>query len=101
MSAESIERARKIVQENGGICLVPKSGRGGISCHEKTFCDCKVESMIAEALDTAKAEQREVDAKIAENDNVEHLDSGGEEISCGAGERIADAIRHQNTGRGE
>lgn len=84
------ETARQIVRKEGGICLVPKSGgHGGISCHEKTFCDCTVEELIAKAIAEAyergarenktadsyferlkakaKADQREMDAKIAEN----------------------------------
>jgi len=54
-SAKSLESARKIVRDRGGVCLVPLPGRDGISSHEKTFCDCEVEEMIAEALDVEKA----------------------------------------------
>ena len=47
----SMDRAQEIVRARGGVCLVPIKGRGGISSHEKTFCDCEVEEMIAAALD--------------------------------------------------
>jgi len=50
-SETSMDRAQEIVRARGGVCLVPIKGRFGISSHEKTFCDCEVEEMIAAALD--------------------------------------------------
>jgi hypothetical protein len=54
-SKESLAKAREIVRAKGGVCLVPKPGHFGLSSHEKTFCDCEVEEMIATALDAAKS----------------------------------------------
>jgi hypothetical protein len=36
----------------GLVCLVPRKGVGGITCHEKTLCDCT----ILELLDSRDAE---------------------------------------------
>ncbi len=53
-TTKSLDFAREIVRSRGGVCLVPLPGKGGISSHEKTFCDCEVEEMIAIALDAAQ-----------------------------------------------
>lgn len=44
----SVEEYRK-----GLVCLVPRKGLGGITCHEKTLCDCQVLEIFAE-LDKVK-----------------------------------------------
>lgn len=60
-TTKSLEVAREIVRSRGGVCLVPLPGKGGISSHEKTFCDCEVEEMIAKALDQLKPWPDEVE----------------------------------------
>lgn len=48
-TARDIEKARAFVRSKGGICLVPKPDSSmGMTCHEKSFCDCTVEEMLAE-----------------------------------------------------
>jgi hypothetical protein len=46
----------------GLVCLVPKDGRGGITSHEKTLCDCQVLEIFAE-LDRVVAERDELKKK--------------------------------------
>ena len=54
------EKAREMVRQRGGICLVPKAESINensmlLSSHERTFCDCEVEDMLAQALNDAKS----------------------------------------------
>jgi len=42
------------VDRTGLVCLVPRKEAGGITCHEKTLCDCQVLE-IADRLDKLKA----------------------------------------------
>ena len=39
--------------KEGLVCLVPKDGKGGITCHEKSVCDCTVIELI-ELVEEAK-----------------------------------------------
>ncbi len=44
------EIARELCRAKDMVCLVPLPGKGGISSHEKTLCDCEVEKMLTQAL---------------------------------------------------
>jgi hypothetical protein len=39
---QELEKIKK-----GLVCLVPRKGLGGITCHEKTVCDCQVLKIIS------------------------------------------------------
>ena len=39
--------------KEGLVCLVPKDGKGGVTCHEKSVCDCTVIELI-ELVEEAK-----------------------------------------------
>lgn len=43
----------------GLVCLVPRPGVGGITCHEKTLCDCMVLEIFA-AYDSLAKENEEL-----------------------------------------
>lgn len=46
--------------KEGLVCLVPKEGRGGITSHEKTLCDCQVLEIFDE-LEKLKAENQRLE----------------------------------------
>lgn len=49
----------------GLVCLVPiNKSAGGISCHEKTICDCRVIEILDD-LDTQESELTKLRARVA------------------------------------
>jgi hypothetical protein len=77
-TTKSLEVAREIVRSRGGVCLVPLPGKGGLSSHEKTFCDCEVEEMIALALDSASKLPKQGYTGSAQAPKVSEGDVGDE-----------------------
>lgn len=56
---DATERARKIVGDRRGVCLVPlPDSKYGMTSHERTFCDCTVEEILADAIMAAELRGR-------------------------------------------
>ena len=46
---------KRAEMRRGLVCLVPREGADGLTCHEKTICDCRVIELLDD-LDTQESE---------------------------------------------
>lgn len=68
---------KRAEMRRGLVCLVPREGAYGLTCHEKTICDCRVIELLDD-LDTQESELTKLRKR------VEVLEFALKEISTAA-----------------
>jgi len=92
-SKSARDEAERIVRAKGGLCLVPKeNSEHGMTCHERTFCDCHVETILEKAIE--KAEKRGVIRGLRmAADKVQNSPHGGSGRQLNMQGFLADGLR--------